>query len=77
MRFSIAYDEDGSILTASSGGEDVPGPLRSGDMRDLFDTAHRLPDAELNKAIEGRRDEMAAKKLLQENARQEADDGQP
>jgi hypothetical protein len=46
-------------------------------MRDLFDTAYRLPDAELNKAIEGRQDEMAAKKLMQENARQEADDGQP
>jgi hypothetical protein len=77
MRFSIAYDEDGTILTAASGGEDVLGPLRSGDMRDLFDAAYRVPDAELNKAIEGRQDEMAAKKLMQENARQEADDGQP
>ena len=43
----------------------------------LFDTAYHLPDAGLNEAIESRQDEMAAKKLMQENARQEADDGQP
>jgi hypothetical protein len=76
MRFSLAYNEDGSILTTPLGDEDAPRLARTGDTSDLFDTTYHLRDVELNEAMEGLQDEMATRQFIQGNTRQEAHDGQ-
>jgi hypothetical protein len=76
MRFSLAYNEDGSILTTPLGDEDAPRLARTGDTSDLFDITYHLRDVELNEAMEGLQDEMATRQFIQGKTRQEAHDGQ-
>jgi O-phosphoseryl-tRNA(Cys) synthetase len=64
MRFSLAYNEDGSILTTPLGDEDAPRLARTGDTSDLFDTTYQLRDVELNEAMEGMQDEMATRQFI-------------
>lgn len=58
MRFSLAYNEDGSILTTPLADEDARRPPRP-DTSDLLDTTNQGRAAELNDAMEGLQDEMA------------------
>jgi hypothetical protein len=64
MRFSLAYNEDGSILTTPLGDEDAPRLARTGDTSDLFDITYHLRDVELNEAMEGMQDEMATRQFI-------------
>jgi hypothetical protein len=59
MRLSIAYDEDGSFLVASSGNEEEERLVQPVETGDLFVT-NRPRDTELNDAIDGPNDDMGA-----------------
>ena len=72
MRFSLAYNEDGSILTTPLADEDARGLARTGDTSDQFDPTYHLRDVELNEATEGLQDEMATRQFIQANTPQEA-----
>jgi hypothetical protein len=76
MRFSLAYNEDGSVLTTPLADEEARSLRRARGTSDLLDTTtHQVCDAELNEAMKGQ-DEMAARQFIQGNTRQEAHDGQ-
>lgn len=75
MRFSLAYNEDGSVLTTPLADEEARSLPRARGTSDLLDTTtHQVCDAELNEAMKGQ-DEMAARQFIQGNTRQEAHDG--
>jgi hypothetical protein len=76
MRFSLAYNEDGSILTTTLADEDAGRLPHTADTSNPLNTTYQVRDAELNKAMEGLQDEMAARQFIQGNTRQEAHDGQ-
>ena len=76
MRFSLAYNEDGSILTMPIAGEDASRLPCTRDTSDLFDTTNQVCDAELNEAMEGLENDPEATQLIQGNTRQEAHYGQ-
>jgi hypothetical protein len=76
MRFSLAYNEDGSILTTPLAHEDARSLPRTGGSSDLFDTTYRLRDTELNEAMEGPAGRNGGKAVHPGNTRQEAHDGQ-
>jgi hypothetical protein len=75
MRFSIVFDDNGTILAASEGGEEadkpVPGP---GVSRGYFEISDDLPEAELHQNVERLLIDLDASKLMQSPARGEADD---
>jgi hypothetical protein len=75
MRFSLAYNDDGSILTTTLADEDARRPPRT-DTSDLLDTTNQGRAAELNDAMEDLQDEMARRQSIQEDTQQEAHDGQ-
>jgi hypothetical protein len=76
MRFSLAYNEDGSILTTPLGDEDAPRLARTGDTSDLFDITYHLRDVELNESWRACRTKWRRGSSSRGNTRQEADDGQ-
>jgi|SRR5215211_4600903 len=61
MRLSIADDEGGTILVASSGDTEARGSAQPVETSDLFFT-HHLREPELHEVIEGSRDDVAANK---------------
>ena len=61
MRFSLAYNEDGSILTMPIAGEDASRLPCTRDTSDLLDTTYQVRDAELNEAVEGPAERTAGK----------------
>jgi hypothetical protein len=75
MRFSIVFDDNGTILDASVGSEDAakptPGP---GVNRGCFDIADDLSDTELHETVEHLLIDMDAKRLTQSPRRKEAED---
>jgi hypothetical protein len=53
MRFSIVYDDNGTLLAASLGGDDAAKPVsRAGENIADFDIPDQLADAELHQAVE-------------------------
>ena len=76
MRFSIVFDDNGTILAASAGeekaNEPAPGPGVNSSYVDIPDD---LPDSELKQAVERALIDLDVKKRTV--ARKEADDGPP
>ena len=66
MRISIVFDNNGTILAASVGGEDAnksaPGP---GVSSGYFDFPDDMPDAELPRAVERVLIDLDASELMQ------------
>jgi hypothetical protein len=78
MRFSIVFDDNGTILAASADGEEADQPvLVRGVSSGYFDISDDVPDAELPETVERLLIDMDAKKFAQVPARKEADDAQP
>jgi hypothetical protein len=77
MRFSIVFDDNGTILDASVDGEQkdtqMPG---TGVSKGYVDISDDLPDVELNHTVERMLIELDAKKLEQSPDRGEADDSE-
>jgi hypothetical protein len=75
MRFSIIFDDNGTILAASEGGGEIgkprPGP---GVSRGYFDISDDLPEAELHQIVERLLVDLDTSELTQPPARGEADD---
>jgi hypothetical protein len=75
MRFSIVFDDNGTVLAASVGSEEAakptPGP---GVNRGYFDITDDLSDTELHETVERLLIDMDAKKLTQSPRRKEAED---
>jgi hypothetical protein len=75
MRFSIVFDDNGTILAASQGNEDPtrlpPGP---GVNTGYFDISDDLSDTQLNETVESLLVDMDAKKLTPSPHRKEAED---
>lgn len=61
MRFSLAYNEDGSALTTPLADEEAWSLPRTGGTSDLLDTTYQVRDAELNEAVEGPAERTAGK----------------
>ncbi len=77
MRFSIAFDENGTILAASIGGDDASEPVPPpGVSRGYVDISDDLPDAELPRTVEHLLIDMDASKLTQFPVQREADEEQ-
>jgi hypothetical protein len=78
MRFSIVFDDNGTLLAASEGGEEATNTVRGpGVSSACFDISDDLPDAELPQTVERLLIGMDASKLGQLPARkEEADDAQ-
>jgi hypothetical protein len=74
MRFSIVFDENGTILGASVNGEEIDQPTPAGISRGYFDISDDLPDAQLNQTVEHMLGDLDARKLTQSPAREGADD---
>jgi hypothetical protein len=74
MRFSIVFDDNGTILAASAG-DDAAAKLTLGPgvSSDYFDISDALPDDELQQVVESALINLDVKK--QTAARKEADDG--
>jgi hypothetical protein len=77
MRFSIVFDDNGTILSASvdDGKTDkpMPGP---GMTRGYFDLSDDLPDVELNHTVERMLADLDAEKLKPSPSRWEANDSE-
>jgi hypothetical protein len=74
MRFSIVFDDNGTILGASVGDEEADRPtLGAGVNSGYFDISDGLPDDELQQAEESALIDLDVKKHTA--ARKEADDG--
>jgi hypothetical protein len=74
MRFSLVFDENGTILAASVDGEEIDQSLPAGIKRCYFDIADNSPDAQLNQTVERMLGDLDARKLTQSPAREAADD---
>jgi hypothetical protein len=78
MRFSIVFDDNGTILAASVDGEGADTAiLGPGVSSGCFDISGDLPDAELQETVERLLIDMDVTKFAQVSARKEADDAQP
>jgi hypothetical protein len=76
MRFSIVFDDNGTILGASMGDEEADNPaLGTGVNSGYFDISDDVPDDELQQAVESALIDLDLKKHTV--ARKEADDGPP
>jgi hypothetical protein len=75
MRFSIVFDDNGTILAASQGNED---PTKPPPRRDVngghFDISDDLSDTQLHETVERLLVDMDAKKLAPSPHRKEAED---
>jgi hypothetical protein len=77
MRFSIVFDENGTILNASLDGEEKDNSIADPSIgRGYFEISDDLPDAELNKTVERLLIDLDARKLEQSPARGEAHDSE-
>jgi hypothetical protein len=77
MRFSIVFDDNGTILAASVGDEEANNAVRSpGVSSGCFDISDDLPDAELHQTVERLLIETDARELKQRRSQEEADIGQ-
>jgi hypothetical protein len=75
MRFSIVFDDNGTILAASVDGEETDKPMRgSGVSRGYLDISDDSPDPQLNQTVERMLVDLDATNLTQRPARGEADD---
>ena len=78
MRFSIVFDDNGTILAASVDGKEADQPtLGPGVSSGCFDISDDLPDGELQEAVERLLIDMDVTKFAHVSARKEADDAQP
>ena len=74
MKFSIVFDDNGTILAASAGDEKANEPAsRRGVNSSYFDIPDDIPDSELQQAVECALIDLNMKKHTV--ARKEADDG--
>ena len=73
MRFSIVFDDNGTVLAASEGGEEIDKP-RPGAGVSSFDISDDLPEAELHQTVERLLVDLDASELRQSPARGEADE---
>ena len=75
MRFSIVFDDNGTILAASEGGEEIdkprPGP---GVSRGYFEISDDLPEAEPHQIVGRLVVDFDANEVTRSPARGEADD---
>jgi hypothetical protein len=75
MRFSIVFDDNGTVLAASVGGEEMDNPVPgTGISRGYFDVSDDLHDVELNHTVERMLVDLDARKLKQSPGEGEADD---
>ncbi|HEY6682452.1 MAG TPA: hypothetical protein VI030_05745 [Propionibacteriaceae bacterium] len=75
MRFSIVFDDNGTILGASEGGEEVDKPMPDpGVSSGYVEISDDLPDAELHQTVERVLVDLDASELTHSPARGEADD---
>jgi hypothetical protein len=72
MRFSIVYDDNGTILSASEGGDvtDRPAPGPGENVAD-FDIPDDLPGAGVQETVERLLVDIDARKLAQRTAQKE------
>jgi hypothetical protein len=76
MRFSIVFDDNGTTLAASEGGEEADVPLRGpGENIRYFDIPDDTGDAELHQTVERVLTDMDASALAHLPTRREAEDG--
>lgn len=74
MRFSIVFDDNGTIIDAAVDGEEKDKPMpRTGVSKGYVDVADDLPDLELNHTVERMLIDLDAKKLKQSPSEGEAD----
>jgi hypothetical protein len=77
MRFSLVFDDDGTILAASVDGAEIdkpkPGP---GVSKVYFDISSDEPDVELNHTVERMLVDLDARELKQSTDRRDADDSE-
>ena len=77
MRFSIAFDDNGTILGASVGGDEAADPVPDpGVRRGYVDISDDVPDAELPQTVERLLVDMDTSKLSQLPFKGRADDEQ-
>jgi hypothetical protein len=76
MRFSIVFDDNGTILAASIHGEEPDGPMPGPNVRQgHFEISDDLPDAELQQTVERVLIDMDTRKLTHLPAQKETEDG--
>ena len=72
MRFSIVFDDNGTILAASVGDEEANNAARGpGVSSGCFDISDDLPDAELHQTVE----RLLIRKLTREELKQRGSQG--
>jgi hypothetical protein len=77
MRFSIAFDDNGTILGASVGGDEADDPVPApGVTRGYVDISDDVPDAALPQTVERLLIDMDTSKLEQLPTQRRADDPQ-
>jgi hypothetical protein len=75
MRLSIVFDDNGTILAVSEGGEEIDKPMPSlGVSRGYFEISDDLPEAELHQTVERLLVDLDASELTQSPAGGEADE---
>jgi hypothetical protein len=78
MRLSIVFDDNGTVLAASTAGEEAqkptPGP---GVSTGYFDISDEVPDTELPQTVEGLLIDIDPTKLKRVPAGKEADGAKP
>jgi hypothetical protein len=77
MRFSLVFDDDGTIIAASVDNAEIdkpkPGP---GVSKGYFDISNDEPDVELNHTVERMLVDLDASELKQSTDRRDADDSE-
>ena len=77
MRFSIVFDENGTVLDASVDREEIDKPMpRPGVSRRYLDISDDVPEAQLNQIVERMLADQDAGKPGQAPGRGEADDSE-
>jgi hypothetical protein len=77
MRFSIVFDDNGTVLAASGAGEETQKlTLGPGVSTGHIDISDEVPDAELPQTVERVFVDMDPRKLKRVPAGKEADDGE-
>jgi hypothetical protein len=77
MRFSIVFDDNGTVLAASVDDQETGKPMpAAGVNRGYFDVSDDLPDVELNHTVEQMLASLDARKLKRSRGQEEADDSE-